>query len=204
MQLLTNIVLIVQILSAVRDDRPCADPARQGRRHGRLVRQRCLGQPVRRHRQRQLPVALHRGVCRCVLRLHAGIGVRICRRQGARQRRHRARQTRCGSERTGVGDPPGAVIPGAMIPGASQPRARRTGCARLALKLATQRAAQRLRHAQFAHSQTDVRLCPRQRLRKRIALESPVVQRPVLEAFAGQSGSRDRRADVVKLVDTLS
>ena len=54
-------VLAVQMLSAPVDDRPHPDPARQGRRHGRGVRQRQLGQPVRRQRQRQLPLAHHRG-----------------------------------------------------------------------------------------------------------------------------------------------
>ena len=62
--LLTNVVLIVQILVGAGDDRPRADPARQGRRHGRLLRQRRVGQPVRRHRQRQLPVAFDGGVRR--------------------------------------------------------------------------------------------------------------------------------------------
>ena len=56
-------------------DRPDPDPARQGRRHGRGVRQRCLGQPVRRHRQRQLPVAHDGSAGRRVLCLHAVAGL---------------------------------------------------------------------------------------------------------------------------------
>ena len=71
MNWMLNLVVVLQILAGAGDDRPGADPARQGRRHGRLVRQRCVGQPVRRDRQRQLPVALDGSLRRRLLRLHA-------------------------------------------------------------------------------------------------------------------------------------
>ena len=52
-----------------RDLRARAAAARQGRRHGRGVRQRLVGQPVRRRRLGQLPVAHHGdprgGILRC-------------------------------------------------------------------------------------------------------------------------------------------
>ena len=62
------------------------------------------GQPVRRHRQRQLPVALHRGVRDGLLRRHAGAGLL----------RQRPRRASAAAAQAPPGSVPAAAPPAAV------------------------------------------------------------------------------------------
>ena len=94
MNVLLTVVLAVQMLTALGMIGLILDPAWQGRRHGRGLRQRQLGQPVRRQRQREFPVAHDSRAGGSVFRLHADAGLLrqpASRRVGQRARSRRGR-----------------------------------------------------------------------------------------------------------------
>ena len=75
MNIVMNLVLALQILSALVMIGLVLIQHGKGADMGASFGSRRFGQPVRRHRQRQLPVALDGGLRSGVLRLHAGPGL---------------------------------------------------------------------------------------------------------------------------------
>ena len=86
---LTTLLIVVQVICGDCHHRAGAASARQRCGHGRRVRRRCLGQPVRRHGLGEFPVAQHRRCGDGVFSGDARARVHEHRDQAARRQRDR-------------------------------------------------------------------------------------------------------------------